>query len=347
VDVPVVGAKQEDKMGNRILPAIAVAAGLSIAATAASVWSEAASAQPYPSRPITIIVPFPPGGGLDVTARIMAPHMSAVLGQPVIVENSGGAAGSIGVGKAVRANPDGYTLSIGITSTHVFNGAMYKLPYDLLDDLEPISLIASTPQIFVAKKSVPAEDLRGLMSWLKANPDKASQATAGLGSAGHVAGILFQQQTGTSFQFIPFRGLGPAMQGLLGDQVDMMIDVPASSLPQLRAGRIKAFAVAAKTRLAAAPEIPTVDEAGLPGFYAPSWYGLWAPKGMAKDVVAKLNAAVVTTLANPEVRAQFDQTGFEIYPRDQQTPEALHAYQKAEIEKWWPIIKAANIVPKD
>jgi tripartite-type tricarboxylate transporter receptor subunit TctC len=325
-------------MRSRVLPAIV--AGLSIAAGVAT-------AQPYPTRPITMIVPFPPGGGLDVTARIMAPLMTQALGQPVIVENASGAAGSIGVGKAVRANPDGYTLSIGITSTHVFNGAMYHLPYDLLGDLAPISLIATTPQIIVARKSVPADDLQGFIAWLRANPDKALQATAGVGSAGHVAGVLFQRQTGTSFQFVPYRGLAPAMQGLLGEQVDMMIDIPAVSVPQLHGGSIKAFAVAGKNRLAVAPDVPTVDEAGLPGFYAPSWYGLWAPKGTPNDIVARLNAAVTATLADPGVRARFAEAGYELFPRDQQTPDALHAYQAAEIEKWWPIIKAANIVPKD
>jgi tripartite-type tricarboxylate transporter receptor subunit TctC len=329
------------------LPRVAFAARLFVAICAFGFSIVSAHAETFPSRTITIIVPYPPGGGLDMTARVMAPHMSQILGVPVIVENSGGAAGSIGVGKVARANPDGYTLSIGITSTHVFNGAMYKLPYDLLNDFEPISLLSSTPQLIVARKSFPADDLKGFIAWLKANPDKAMQATAGVGSAGHIAGVFFQKQTGTSFRFIPYRGLGPAMQAMLADQVDMMIDVPASSLPQLRAGKIKAFAVAGDKRLSAAPDVPTVDEAGLPGFYAPSWYGLWAPKGTPKDVIAKLNAAVVTTLANPDVIARFKDVGYDVYPRDQQTPEALHALQKAEIDKWWPIIKAANIAPKE
>jgi tripartite-type tricarboxylate transporter receptor subunit TctC len=329
------------------LPRVAIAAYLFVAIYAFGFGPISARAETYPSRAITIIVPYPPGGGLDMTARVMAPHMSALLGQPVIVENSGGAAGSIGVGKVARANPDGYTLSIGITSTHVFNGAMYRLPYDLLNDFEPISLLSSTPQLIVVRKSFPADDLKGFIAWLKAHPDKAMQGTAGVGSAGHIAGVFFQKQTGADYRFISYRGLGPAMTALLADEVDMMIDVPASSLPQLRAGKIKALAVAGDKRLSAAPDVPTVDEAGLPGFYAPSWYGLWAPKGTPKDVVAKLNAAVVATLANPNVQARFKDVGYDIYPRDQQTPEALHAVQKAEIEKWWPVIKAANIAPKE
>jgi tripartite-type tricarboxylate transporter receptor subunit TctC len=329
------------------LPRAALAACLFVAIYASGFGLISARAETYPSRAITIVVPYPPGGGLDMTARVMAPYMSKILGEPVIVENSGGAAGSIGVGRVARANPDGYTLSIGITSTHVFNGAMYKLPYDLLNDFEPISLLSSTPQLIVVRKSFPADDLKGFIAWLKANPDKAMQGTAGVGSAGHIAGVFFQKQTGADFRFITYRGLGPAMTALLSDEIDMMIDVPASSLPQLRAGKIKALAVAGDKRLSAAPDVPTVDEAGLPGFYAPSWYGLWAPKGTPKDVIAKLNAAVVTTLANPDVIARFKDVGYDVFPRDQQTPEALHAVQKAEIEKWWPIIKAANIAPKE
>jgi tripartite-type tricarboxylate transporter receptor subunit TctC len=330
-----------------ILPAIVATVTLSVAALFIGLWNGAAQAQSYPSHPVTIIVPFAPGGGLDVTARIMAPLMTQALGQPVMVENLGGANGSIAVGKVARARPDSTTIGIGIMATHVFNGAMYHLPYDLLSDLAPISLIVSTPQLIVAKTSVPAGDLLGLIAWLKANPDMALQATSGVGSAGHIAGVLFQQQTGTRFRFSPYRGLGPAMQALLSGQADMMIDIPAVSLPQVRAGSIKAYAVAAKTRLPSAPEIPTTDEAGLPGFYAPIWYGMWAPMGTPADVIAKLNAAIVTTLADPDVKARLTEIGYEIYPRDQQTPEALYAYQKAEIEKWWPIIKAANISPKD
>jgi tripartite-type tricarboxylate transporter receptor subunit TctC len=335
-------------MRIRLLPPLAaIAATLFVAICSFGSWTAPALAESYPTRPITIVVPYPPGGGLDMTARVMAPHMAEILGQPVVVENSGGAAGSIGVAKVARANPDGYTLSIGITSTHVFNGAMYHLTYDLLNDFEPISLLSSTPQLIVTRKSIPVDNLKGLIAWFEANPDKGMQGTAGFGSAGHIAGVLFQKQTGTNFRFIPYRGLGPAMQALLSDQVDMMIDVPASSLPQLRAGKIKVLAVAGDKRLSAAPDVPTVDEAGLPGFYAPSWYGLWAPKGTPKDVIAKLNAAVVKTLADPDVQTRFKDVGYDIFPRDQQTPEALHTFQKAEIEKWWPIIKAANIVAKD
>lgn len=306
-------------------------------------WTPPAISQPYPSRPITMIVPFAPGGPVDAIGRILAEHMRASLGQPVIIENVGGAAGSIGVGRAARAAPDGYTLSIGNWATHVVNGAIYSLPYNLLGDFEPVALYSSTNQIIVAKKSMPAQDLIGLISWLKANPDKAIQATSGVGSAGHVAAAYFQKATGTQLQFVPFRGLAPAMQALLGEQVDIMIDVPSNSLPHVKAGTIKAYAVAAKTRLASAPDVPTVDEAGLPGFYAPIWYALWAPKGTPRDIIDKLNAAVVDAVADPAVRERFAAMGQEIVAREQQSPEALGALHRSEIDKWWPIIKAAEI----
>jgi tripartite-type tricarboxylate transporter receptor subunit TctC len=306
--------------------------------------SRIAVAQTYPSRPITMVVPFATGGPVDVLARIMAERMKVSLGQPIIIENLAGAAGSVGVGRVARAAGDGYTLSIGPgSSTHVVNGAIYALSYDVVKDFEPVSLVGTMSELIVAKRTMPANDLNGLIAWLKANPNKASQGTSGVGSAGHVAGVYFQKETGTRFQFVPYRGLAPAMQDLLAEQVDIMIDVPTSSLPQVRGGGIKAFAVTAKSRLAAAPDIPTVDEAGLPGFYASAWYALWAPKGTQKEVIAKLNAAVVEALADPTVRARLADIGQEIVTRDQQTPEALAAFQKAEIEKWWPIIKAANI----
>jgi tripartite-type tricarboxylate transporter receptor subunit TctC len=302
-----------------------------------------ARAQTYPSRLITIVVPYAAGGPTDVIGRILAEHMRAVLGQTVIVENVTGANGTIGVGRVARATPDGYTISIGHWSTHVVNGAIYQLQYDLLNDFEPISLIASNSYVIVAKNALPANDLKGFITWLKANPDKASEGTAGAGSPQHIGGVFFQKATGTRFQFVPYRGAAPAMQDLLAGQIDMIIDDPTNSLPHIRAGGIKAFAVTAKTRLAAAPDIPTVDEAGLPGFHFSRWHALWVPKGTPKSNVGRLNAAVVDALADPGVRARLADLGQEIFPREQQTPEALGAFQKAEIEKWWPIIKAANI----
>jgi tripartite-type tricarboxylate transporter receptor subunit TctC len=225
----------------------------------------------------------------------------------------------------------------------VVNGAVYPLTYDLLKDFEPISLIATNSYLIVAKNAVPASDLKGFIAWLKANPDKASEGTAGAGSPQHVGGVFFQNATGTRFQFVPYRGAAPAMQALVAGDIDMIIDDPTSSLPQVRAGRIKAFAVTAKTRLAAAPDIPTVDEAGLPGFHFSRWHALWAPKGTPKEVIARLNSAASVALADPLVRSRLADLGQEIFPRAQQTPQALGAHHKAEIEKWWPLIKAAGI----
>ena len=302
-----------------------------------------ANAQGYPTRPITMVVPFAAGGPVDTYARILSERMRASLGQPVLVENVAGAGGSTGVGRVARANPDGYTIVIGIWSTHVANGAVYNLPYDLLNDFEPIALHASSPQVIVARKTLPVEDLKGLIAWLKANPDKATSGTAGAGSPQHVFGSFFQTVTGTRFQFAHYRSGAQAMQDLLGGQIDLMIDSQTVSLPQARAGKVKAFAVTNKTRSAAAPEIPTVDEAGLPGFHFSVWNATWAPKRTPKSIVEKLNSAVVEALADTTIRARLMDFGQEIYPRDRQTPEALYAFQKAEIEKWWPVIKAAEI----
>ena len=305
--------------------------------------SQIARAQVYPTRPIMMIVPFPPGGGADGIARIVAERMRVALGQPVIIENVGGANGSIGVGRAARSAGDGYTLVIGLWNTHVANGALYTLSYDVMKDFEPISLFASNPHLIVAKKTMPADDLKGLIAWLKANPEKASQGHPGVGSPGHVSGVLFQNISGTRFQFVPYRGGGPAMQDLVAGQIDMMIEPPTASLPQVRAGTIKAYAVTANSRMAAAPDIPTVDEAGLPGLYLSNWYALFAPKGTPKNVIDRLNAAVGDALADPAVRSRLAEQGQELPTREQQTPAALVALQKTEIEKWWPIIKAANI----
>jgi tripartite-type tricarboxylate transporter receptor subunit TctC len=316
---------------------------LAASAAALPVLSSAASAQAYPSRPITMIVPFPPGGPTDVIGRILAERMRASLGQTIVVENVTGANGTIGVGRVARAAPDGYTLSIGHWSTHVVNGAIYPLQYDLLRDFEPISLIASNSYLIVANNAVPAGNLRDFIAWLKANPDKASEGTAGPGSPQHVAGVFFQQVTDTRFQFVPYRGAAPAMQDLLAGQINMIIDDPADALPQIRAGRIRAFAVTAASRLPAATDIPTVDEAGLPGFYFSRWHALWAPRGTPKDIIGRLNAAVVDALADPAARSRLADLAQDIFPREQQTPAALGALQKSEIDKWWPIIKAAGI----
>jgi len=303
----------------------------------------AAPAQVYPSRPITMVVPFAAGGPVDTVARILSEPMRATLGQSIIVENVTGAAGSIGVGRVARAAPDGYTLSIGHWSTHVVNGAIYPLPYDLLRDLEPIVLLPSNPMIVVSKSAVPAKNLNEFVGWIKANEGKVSAGTAGAGSATHVAGVYFQNVTGTRFQFVPYRGTGPALQDLVAGQIDFIVDQASNSLQHVRDGKIRAYAVTASARLPSAPDIPTVAEAGLPSLDISVWYGLWAPKGTPKEIIAKLNAAAVQALSEPTVRHRFAELGLDMPPRDRLTPEALAAYQKAEIEKWWPVIKGANI----
>ena len=317
--------------------------GGSAALRAAMQSSAVEAAETFPSRPITIVVPFAAGGGTDAIARTVAEHMRGSLGQPVVIENVTGAAGSIGVGRIARAAPDGYSLVLGIWNTHVANSALYPLDYDVVKDFEPVALISDTPLLIVAKKDMPANDLKGLVAWLRANPDKASAGTAGIGSAEHVAAILFQKATGTQFQFVPYRGSAPAIQDLLGGQIDLMLSPSLPSLPHIRAGKIKAYAVTSANRHPAAPEIPTVDEAGLPGMHFSIWTGLWAPKGTKKEIIAKLSAAVMEALADPNVRTRFASQGPVIVAKEQQTPEALAAFQRAEIEKWLPIIKAANI----
>ncbi len=316
---------------------------LAAGAAALPAVSRAAWAQAYPSRPITAVVPFSAGGPTDALVRTLGERMRQSLGQPLIVENVTGAAGTIGVGRVVRAAPDGYTVSIGHWSTHVINGALYQLPFDLLKDLEPISLLTSYPMLLLTKNAVPAKDMRELIAWLKTNQEKVSVGTIGVGSAAHVAAVYFQNLTGLKFQFVPYRGAAPAIQDLIAGQIDMLFDHLANALPQVREGKVRAYAMTSYTRSPSAPDVPTVDEAGAAGLYINIWYGLWVPKGTPTDVKAKLNASVVEALADPKVRHQLSELGQVIAPRDQQTPEALAAYQKAELEKWWPIVKAANM----
>ena len=314
-----------------------------IVAIAAFAWCGELVAQPYPVRPITMIVPFPAGGATDTLARYLAEKMREVLGQPIIIENVGGAAGSIGVGRAVRSPADGYTLSIGTSTTHMLTGGLYSLPFDLLSDLEPVIYIGAEPLLLAARKDFPASDLKGLIAYLKANPDKASVGIAGVGAAGHLAGIAFQKQTATTFQFVPYRGNAPAMQDLLAGQIDFMMEPSSNFRSLIATGSIKPIAVTGKTRLPSSPAIPTIEEAGLPGFTASLWYGLWVPKNTPKDIVEKLNATLRGVLGDPSVKKRFDDLGIAISPRDQQSPQALAAFQKAEAARWWPIIKASNL----
>jgi tripartite-type tricarboxylate transporter receptor subunit TctC len=316
---------------------------ISIALSAVMAFAESGVAQTYPARPVTLVVPFPAGGPTDTIARIMAEGMRPSLGQSVIIENVAGASGSIGTGRVARAPGDGYTISLGLWTTHVVNGAVFPLTYDVLNDFEPVCLMMNTPLLIVARKSMPAKDLKEFIAWLKANPDKATAGTGGPGGASHVAGVYLQKETGTRFQHVAYRGVGPAMQDLVAGQIDMIIDLAGNSLPQVRSGTIKAFAVTDSKRLPAAPEIPTVDEAGIPGLHVSTWHAFFAPRGTSRNVVGKLNNAIVDALADPAVRRKLNDLGQEIYPREQQTPEALAAFHKAEIDKWWPMLKAAGI----
>ncbi|HET7887358.1 MAG TPA: tripartite tricarboxylate transporter substrate-binding protein [Bradyrhizobium sp.] len=302
-----------------------------------------ATSENYPSRPVTMVLPFSAGGPTDAVARIISARMQELLGQSIIIENVTGAAGTIGVGRVARAAPDGYTISVGPMNSHVLTGAVYHLPFDLRRDFEPVALLANNPSVVVSKKAVPARDLKELIAWVKANQDSVLAGTSGAGSATHLGGILFGSLTGTRLQFVPYRGTAPSMQALIAGQIDLIFDQLSSSLPQLQEGTIKSYAVMSKTRAVAAPDIPTVDEAGLPGLYLPVWTGMWAPKDTPGPIVDRLNSAVVDSLADPTVHKRLAELGQEIYPRDQQTPAALRAYQAAEIEKWWPIVKAAGI----
>jgi tripartite-type tricarboxylate transporter receptor subunit TctC len=322
----------------RMLEAFLAFVGLSVAGPT--------SAQIYPSYPITIVVPFAPGGATDVLPRMLGERLRASLGQPVIIENVSGAGGTIGLGRVARAAPDGYTVVSGNWSTFVSNGAIYTLPHDLVKDFEPVVLLPANSHLIAARKSLAAGNLLELVSWLKANQDTVSMATAGVGTGSHFAAVLLQSLTDTRFPLVHYRGGGPALQDLLSQQIDLMTNQAAVFLPHMRAGTMKVYAVLAKDRLVQAPEIPTADEAGLPGFHVSVWNGFWVPKGTAREVIRRLNAAVVDILAEPELRQRLIDLAYEIPPRAQQTPEALGALQKAEIEKWWPIIRAANIKAK-
>jgi tripartite-type tricarboxylate transporter receptor subunit TctC len=306
-------------------------------------WPISSHAETFPSRPITLIVPFAAGGPTDVLARILAEQMRTMLGQTVVIENVTGASGTIAGIRAARATPDGYTITIGHWGTHVLNGAVYSLQYDVLNDFDPVALIGNGPQLIIGRPALPARNLKELIGWLKDNPNKATAGTAGPGSGAHVAGVFFQNQTGTGFSFVPYRGAGPALNDLMAGHIDLMFDQATNSLPQVRGGNVRAYAVTSRSRLASAPDIPTVDEAGLPGLYIAYWHGIWAPKNTPAEAVARLNAAIVAALADPALQQRFLELGQETPPLDRQTPSALKSHQTAEIEKWWPIVKAANI----
>ena len=310
---------------------------LTLMFAAGTAWAQ------YPAHPITLIVPFSAGGPTDTIARILSERMTRALGQTVVVENVSGAGGGIGVSRVVRAAPDGYVIGIGHVGTHVFNGAIYPLQYDTLRDLVPVAMIASNPQLIVSKNAVPARNLKELVAWVKANEDKVSSGTGGSGTPSHISGVYFQNATGAKFVIVHYRGSGPAMQDLIAGHIELGFEQTANALPYVRGGKMKAYAVTSKTRSAAAPDIPTVDEAGLPGFYMSVWHGIWAPKGTPVAVVAKLNAAIKEALADPAVRKRLADLGQDLPTLEQQTPEGLGAHHKAEIEKWWPMIKAAGI----
>lgn len=312
-----------------ILPALLAAAGVAAQAQTA-----------FPSRPVTLIVPFPPGGSTDTTARIMAERMRGPLGQTVVVENVGGAGGSIGVGRLARSAPDGYTIDIGQWDTHV-GAIIYPITYDLQKDFDPVGLVSVNAQLMIARKGFPADDFRGLVAHMKANPGKVTFVDQN--AAARVTGILMQQATNTQVLFVPYRGAGPAMQDMLAQQVDLMVVQAAVTLPQARAGAVKILANLSPARSAVIPNIPTSEESGIPGLYASGWFGFFGPKGMPKEVVARLNAAMVQALADPATKARLADLGLDMATREQQSPEGLAAFHKAEVDKWWPIIRAANI----
>jgi len=310
---------------------------------ALTAFAGGARADDFPSHPVTIVVPFSAGGPSDAMTRILAERMQRTLGQAITVENVTGAGGSLGVGRVVRSAPDGYTVSFGHLGTHVANGAIYNLGYDLVNDLAPVVLLPSNPMIVVSKNEVPAKTLKELLAWLKARPGPPTAGTAGAGSGSHIAGLYFENVTGIKLQYVPYRGTAPALNDLVAGQIDIIIDQTSNSIGQVRAGTIRAYAVTDDKRVESASDIPTTDEAGLPGFHMTLWSGLWVPKGTPKEVIAKLNAAAVAALSDPGVRKKLEDLGLEMPPKDRLSPEALGTWQKAEIAKWWPMIKAANV----
>jgi tripartite-type tricarboxylate transporter receptor subunit TctC len=330
--------------GNGIaagLLALTVFAAALLASRSAS--AQTSSAQPWPARPITIVVPFVAGGPTDVLARVLGEHIRADLGQPVLIENVSGAGGSIGVGRVAAAAPDGYTISAGHFGTHVANGAVYPLKYDLQRDLDPLARLPSNPMVVVTRKDFPAADLNELVAWLKAHPGRATAGTAGAGSGAHIGGVFLADLAGSPLQFVPYRGTALALQDLVAGQIDLIVDQAANSLPQIRQGGIRALAVAAATRLAVAPDIPTAAEAGLPGLQMELWNGMWVPHGTPAAIVEKLNHAIGKALSDPAVRDKLAPLGLEGPPPGQSNPEALRALQDSEIAKWWPIIRAAHV----
>ena len=305
--------------------------------------SRAALADSFPSKPITLIVPFAPGALNDTVARVLGDGLRTSLGQPGIVENVTGADGTIATARVARAAPDGYTLIVGSWNTHVANSLIYSVQYDVVKDFAPVALLPDAPMLLIAKKAEPANDLKEFVSWLKANPDQASMGTAGVGSAPHMLALLFRKQTGTQFHLIPYRGAAPAMQDVIAGQIDATFITIGPALPHVLSASVKTFGVTAQKRVAAAPDIPTLEEAGIPGFYFSYWAGLFAPRGTPSDVIAKLSAAVAATFGDPDISRKLEGQGFEIPPREQETPEGLAALQNAEIKKWWPTIKESGI----
>lgn len=314
-----------------------------LAACALVVASSLSQAQPFPSKPITVIVPLAAGGAVDRMVRILGESMRETLGQPVLVENVGGAGGTLGIARVARAPADGYTLSIGTWGTHVVNEAIFSPSYELVKDFEPVALLPSVPYWMVGKKDLPPKDMRELIAWLKANGDKASGGTVGGAGGATMCSVYFQNASQTKYQLVPYKGGAPALNDLIAGQIDVMCDLAANSLPQVKSGHIKAYAVMAKQRWFGAPDVPTADEAGLKGVEVTTWHGAWAPKGTPPDVVERLGKALMTAMADPAIRKRLADMGMDIPPPAQQTASALAAHQKAEIEKWWPIVNASGL----
>ncbi|MFZ0426301.1 MAG: tripartite tricarboxylate transporter substrate-binding protein [Xanthobacteraceae bacterium] len=313
------------------------------ALVALSVGAFPALAETYPSHPITMMVGFPPGGPTDALARLLADGMKNSLGQPVVVETVSGAAGTIAAGRVVHADPDGYTIGIGNWSSHVGSPAIYPLDYDVLKDLQPIALVAASPLLILGKEAIPPKTAAELLAWVKSKPEPSTFGTVGPGSAAHLCGVFFQQKTGARLQYVPYRGAGPAIQDLIGGQIDLACLESSASLANVQAGKMKAFAVMSEQRWSKLPDTPTMIESGVPGLSITFWHGLWTTKGTPKPIVDRLDAAVQAALADPTMRQRLDALGQVIFPREQQNPAALAAYHKAELDKWWPIIKAADI----